>query len=59
MMASREHFSAANSLRATSTAAATSAMLRPFAPTTATTGAARLLARRALRSNSTAASWPV
>ena len=59
MMASSVHFSAASSLRATSTAAPASATLSPFAPTTATTGAARLLARRALRSNSTAASWPV
>ncbi len=59
MMARRLQRSAASSLRATSTASAASATVSPFAPTTATTGAARLFARRALRSNSTAASWPV
>ena len=59
MMARRLQRSAASSLRATSTASAASATVRPFAPTTATTEAARLFARRALRSNSTAASWPV
>ena len=59
MIARRLQRSAASSLRATSTASAASATVSPFAPTTATTGAARLFARRALRSNSTAASWPV
>ena len=59
MIARRVQRSARSSFRATSTASAASATVRPFAPTTATMEAARLFARRALRSNSTAASWPV
>ena len=59
IMASSEQFSEASSLRATSTASAISSGSRPPAPTTASMGTPRLLASRALRSNSTAAFWPL